>query len=129
VGEFVRCILESLALKYRFVLDQLREISSYPIRRIHVIGGGSQNQLLNQFTANATGLEVVAGPVEATTIGNILVQAFSSEREVSLDEMRAIVRCSFPLASYQPQAGEMWEKMSTRFQVLVNRSEFMPEKE
>jgi sugar (pentulose or hexulose) kinase len=69
----VRSLLESLALKYRYVIDQLRIVLGHPIAKIHVIGGGSRNALLCQFTADATGLPVVAGPAEATAIGNILV--------------------------------------------------------
>jgi rhamnulokinase len=121
IPQYVRCILESLALKYRFVLDQLRQVSTRPIRRIHVIGGGSQNRLLNQYTANATGLEVVAGPVEATAIGNILVQAFSQEDEVSLVRVRRIVQNSFPLTRYLPQETEDWERVYQRFCSILGK--------
>ncbi|NOR15325.1 MAG: rhamnulokinase, partial [Candidatus Aminicenantes bacterium] len=119
IPEYVRCILESLALKYRFVLDQLREMAPRPVRRIHVIGGGAKNRILNQFTANATGLEVVAGPVEATAAGNILVQAFSKDDALSLDSLRDVVRRSFPLTRYQPQEPELWEKVYKRFCSLI----------
>jgi len=122
ISGFVRCILESLAFKYRFVLDQLREVTSRPIRRIHVIGGGAQNRMLNQFTANATGLEVIAGPVEATAVGNILVQAFSQEGVVSLDSLRDVVRRSFPLVRYQPQETELWEQTYANFCTLINKN-------
>ena len=121
IPQYVRCILESLALKYCNVLDQLRQVSTGPIRRIHVIGGGSQNRLLNQYTANATGLEVVAGPVEATAIGNILVQAFSQEEAVSLERVRRIVQNSFPLTRYFPQETEEWERVYQRFCSILDK--------
>lgn len=121
IPQHVRGILESLAFKYRFILGQLRQVSTRPIRRLHVIGGGSQNQLLNQFTANATGLEVVAGPVEATAIGNILVQAFSQGEDVSLERIRRVVKASFPLTRYFPRETECWDRVYPRFCSLMNR--------
>ena len=119
IPEFVRCILESLALKYRYVLDQLREVTPQLVRRIHVIGGGAQNRMLNQFTADATGLEVIAGPVEATAAGNILVQAFSQADTISLKQIREVVRCSFPLTRYHPREPELWEKAYRSFCALL----------
>ena len=74
-GAIVRCALESLALKYRWVLEKTEEMLGHRLEPIHIVGGGTQNRLLNQFTADATGRLVIAGPVEATAIGNILVQA------------------------------------------------------
>jgi rhamnulokinase len=85
-GEVVRCILESLALEYRWGTEKLRELSGRTLPVIHVIGGGSRNRLLNQFTADATGCEVIAGPVEATAIGNILLQAIALGELSSLEE-------------------------------------------
>jgi rhamnulokinase len=101
-GEYVRVILESLALKYRKVLEELRQVRQEPINRIHVIGGGSRNEVLCQFTANTTGLPVIAGPVEATAIGNMLVQALALGLVGSPDEVREIVRRSFPVTRYEP---------------------------
>ena len=75
VGEIVRCALESLALEYRWVAECLDDLVGRPLRTVHIIGGGSKNWLLDQFTADATGRSVVGGPVEATAIGNVLVQA------------------------------------------------------
>ena len=106
-------------MKYRYVLDQLREVAPQPVTRIHVIGGGAQNPMLNQFTADATGLEVIAGPVEATTVGNILVQAFSQAEVLSLNQIREVVRRSFPLTRYLPQEPELWEKEYKRFCALL----------
>lgn len=114
-GGVVRCILESLALQYRSVLEQLREMISWPIHTIHVVGGGAQNRLLCQFTADATGLPVVAGPAEATAIGNILVQAIAMGYIGSLAEAREVIRHSFELVRYEPQDGGEWDIAYERF--------------
>jgi rhamnulokinase len=102
-GEYVRSIIESLALKYKTVVDQIERISGRRINSIHVVGGGSQNELLNQFTANATGKNVFAGPVEATALGNILVQAIAKGKVKSLDKARNIVAESFKQKLYTPK--------------------------
>lgn len=112
---YVRCILESLALKYRFVLEQLEEIKSQPIERLHIIGGGVKNRLLNQFTANAISRTVVAGPSEATAVGNILFQAKALGHVHSLKEIREIIRKSFPIEIYQPENVSAWEEAYSRF--------------
>jgi len=112
---FVRCILESLALKYRFVLDQLRQMCPRPINRIHVIGGGSLNRVLCQFTANVTGLHVFAGPAEATAIGNVMVQALAAGRVGSLAEMREVIRRSFKPVEYEPDQTDQWQNAYERF--------------
>jgi rhamnulokinase len=114
-GEIVRCILESLALEYRWVAEKLRELSGMPLPVIHIIGGGSRNQLLNQFTADATGCRVVAGPVEATAVGNILVQALALGQIGSLSEGRALVRRSFDVTEYYPGSGEAWDEAYRRY--------------
>jgi rhamnulokinase len=114
-GEYVRCALESLALKYRMTLEELRLVWGRPIRRIHVIGGGAQNQLLCQLTANATGVPVIAGPAEATAIGNLLVQAMAMGEVGSRVELREIVRRSFPVKLYHPERSEEWEAAYERF--------------
>lgn len=118
-AEFVRCILESLALKYRLVIDQLRAIYPHSIERIHVIGGGSQNEVLCQFTADAADLPVIAGPAEATAIGNLLVQAMGLGYVKSLAEIRDIVRSSFPVVRYEPQHSSAWESAYERFRELA----------
>jgi len=114
-GEFTRCILESLALAYRHTLECLRKIRKQRICRIHVIGGGSRNDLLCQLTADATGLPVHAGPQEATAIGNILVQAMASGQLGSLSELRTLVRNSFEPIIYQPRPMPGIEKTYERF--------------
>lgn len=107
VGAIARCILESLALKYRAVLDELRQVYGRPIRTLHVVGGGARNALLNQLTAAATGLPVVAGPYEATAVGNLLVQALALGELDSPAEIRQVVRDSFELQRYEPRESEV----------------------
>ena len=118
----VRAILESLALKYRFVLDQLRAVLGHPIEKLHVIGGGARNALLCQLTADATGLPVVAGPAEATAVGNILVQAMALGLVSSRAGMRRIIRESFPLETYSPSGPhDEWDAAYARFgQILAS---------
>jgi rhamnulokinase len=115
-GAFVRTILESLAMRYRFVIRNLEKLIDRPIERIRVIGGGSQNRLLNQFTADATGRPVLAGPAEATALGNIAVQILATGGADSLQEVRAIVDRSFPTEVFEPAATDQWDKEAIRFQ-------------
>lgn len=116
----VRSLFESLALKYRHVIDQLRLVRGRPVERIHVIGGGSRNALLCRFTAEATGLPVVAGPAEATAVGNILVQAMAMGRVASPAGIRAIIRDSFELRTYEPGGTrEGWEEAYARFRAIL----------
>jgi rhamnulokinase len=116
---FSRCVFDSLALKYRSVIESLKMISDKRIEKIHVIGGGSQNELLCQFTANATGLPVVAGPAEGTAIGNIMVQAMGLGHVKSLSEIRHTIRNSFEFKSYRPENFDAWDKAYERFKKLV----------
>ena len=118
-GAVIRSLLESLALKYRQVIDELRQVLDRPVERIHVIGGGSRNTLLCQLTADATGLPVVAGPAEATAIGNLLVQALAMGRVSSPAEIRAIIRDSFELRTYSPAGPTAtWEARAGRFRQI-----------
>ena len=119
-GEFVRTALESLALKYRMVLNGLEELSGTKVEVIHIVGGGSQNELLNQFAANACGLPVVAGPVEATALGNVLVQARTSGALSTLAEMRQVVRASSALKHYEPRDRQQWADAYGRFRELLS---------
>jgi len=121
-SEFSRCIFESLALKYRMVLDQLTKIYPHPIRKIHVIGGGANNRLLCQFTADASGLPVYAGPAEATSIGNIMMQAFTQGYLQSLKEMREVIRNSFKVTFFEPREHEDWERAYGRFREIIRRN-------
>jgi rhamnulokinase len=102
-AEFIRCIFESLALKYKEVLDNLQHAAPFKIEKLHVIGGGSQNKLLNQLTANATGIPMIAGPSEATAYGNIMMQAKGLGVVKSLREMRTIIRNSVTLETFYPE--------------------------
>ena len=117
-AEIVRCILESLALEYRWGMEKLRELSGRALPVIHIIGGGSRNQLLNQFTADATGCEVTAGPVEATAIGNILLQAIALGELSSLQKGRALVRHSVDVTIYQPNSRSPWDEAYSRYLTL-----------
>jgi len=114
-GEFVRCALESLALAYRQVVGQLEQVLGCQLEAIHIVGGGSRNRLLNQFTADAAGLPVIAGPVEATAIGNILVQALALGRLDSLNQARLVVRDSFPLECFEPGDRGPWDEAYVRW--------------
>jgi rhamnulokinase len=118
-GEFARTILESLALRYRYVVESLEALGRRKIEVIHIVGGGSRNVLLNQFVADCTGRRVVAGPSEATAIGNILVQAMGAGELANLDEVRAVVRSSFPLTTVEPQPSGEWERAYQRYRKLV----------
>jgi rhamnulokinase len=122
-GEIVRCILESLALKYKLVMDELEMIIGHELSVIHVVGGGCNNRLLCQFTANATGKTVVAGPVEATVVGNLICQLIGLGEIGNLEEGRALVRSSFENDIYQPENRELWHDAFYRFEKLLNRVE------
>lgn len=114
-GQVVRCIFESLALRYRQVLENLRSLAPNPIDTLHVIGGGSRNDLLNQFTANAIGIPVIAGPSEATAMGNILMQNIAAGQADSVAAMRQNISKSIPLKRYEPQDAETWAAAYTHF--------------
>jgi len=118
-GDFVRACLDSLALTYRRTLSGLEELTRRKIDVIHIVGGGSQNELLNQMTANACGRTVVAGPVEATAAGNILVQAMAVGALKSLADIRAVVRNSFTVKRFEPSDTATWDKAYERFMEIV----------
>ena len=114
-GAVIRCALESLAVRYRWVLERLEEMLGRRLDVIHVVGGGSQNVLLCQLTADACNRQVLAGPVEATAIGNLLVQAVGLGLLGSLADAREVVRRSFELRSYAPQQPQRWDEPYRRF--------------
>lgn len=114
-AEFIRCIFDSLALKYKYVLDCLQKVAPFKIEKLHVIGGGSQNKLLNQLTANSIGIPVVAGPSEATAIGNVMMQAKGVGIINSLAEMRAVIKDSVEIEVFEPQESQLWSEVYDRF--------------
>jgi rhamnulokinase len=118
-GAMVRCCLESLALKYRWAIDRLESILGTRIKTIHVVGGGTKNTLLCQFTADACSRPVYAGPVEATAIGNILMQALGRGQLGSIADLRTVVARSFPVTVYEPRDTAAWTAATSRFAALV----------
>jgi rhamnulokinase len=114
-GGVLRCALESLALEYRWVAERLDELAGHRLDTIHIIGGGSQHTLLDQFTADATGRTVVTGPVEATALGNVLVQAQALGDIGSVADGREVIRRSFALETYEPQDSEAWDEAYARY--------------
>jgi rhamnulokinase len=117
-GELIRCCYESLALKYRETLDSLEELAGDKIEMVHIVGGGSRNTLLNQFTADACQRPVAAGPVEATAMGNLLTQVRASGELGSLSEMREVVRKSSSVKYCEPISTPAWSKAAERFAAL-----------
>jgi len=117
-GEMCRTILEGLALRYRQVLEGMEELLGRKLNTIHIVGGGSQNKVLNQFVADATGAMVVAGPTEATAAGNVLVQAMGSGLLNGLAEARQLVKKSFPVEVFSPASREAWDAAYEKFQSL-----------
>ncbi len=118
-GELIRVILESLALRYRSVLDALEELAGRRLDRLRLVGGGIQNRLLNQFAANAVQRPVIAGPVEATAIGNVLMQLLADGAIASLSEGRALVAKSFPTETFEPQDSAEWESAYQTFKEIT----------
>lgn len=119
VGGFVRCAMESLALRYRWAVERLEAILGTTIRVIHIVGGGSRNASLCQFTADACGREVHAGPIEATAAGNVLLQMMARGKIGSLSDARAVVARSFPVVVYDPRETAAWDDAAGRFSALL----------
>ena len=117
-ADYVRCIFRSLALRYRQIIESLDEMADFSIQRLHVIGGGSLNRHLMQWTADATGLPVIAGPSEGTALGNTLVQVRAAGGVGSLPDMRRIVARSVELKSYAPNRTADWDEAYERFKAL-----------
>jgi len=118
-GALLRCVFDSLALKYRVVVERIEVMMGHRLEVIHIIGGGSQNRLLCQLTADATGRPVIAGPVEATAIGNAVVQAMALGHLASLAEAREVIQNSFELIIYEPRASAQWDEAYARFAHLL----------
>ncbi len=121
-GEILRCIFESLALKYRQTLEQLQIITGHDYQVIHIVGGGARNGLLCQMTADATRRPVVAGPSEATTLGNLAVQAMATGQLASIEESRHLIRRSADLATYEPSTSSRdWDDAYARFLAIAQK--------
>ena len=118
-AEIARTILESLALRYRQVLESLESLLGRRFQAIHIVGGGSRNRVLNQFVADATGRTVIAGPAEATASGNVLIQAIGAGTVSGLPQAREIVRRSFELDTFQPRAETHWERAYEKYRGLA----------
>lgn len=121
-GEIVRCILESIALKYRMVLDELEQIVGYSIPILAIVGGGARSALLCQFTANATGRSVVSWLSEATAAGNILCQLYAKGEIASLSEARLLIERSFPKTEYTPFNHQFWNEPYAKYLELAGKS-------
>ena len=119
-GDVTRVIFENMAFRYKYVLEKLEEITEMEVKILHVIGGGSNNDLLNQFTANSTEIPVKAGPSEATAIGNILVQALALKYITSVSELRNIVMKSFPIKQFLPQEKRTWKDAYQEYLERIN---------
>ncbi|MFO7937790.1 MAG: rhamnulokinase family protein [Kiritimatiellia bacterium] len=118
-GEILRCVYESLALKYRNVNEQINAVTDTATDVVHIVGGGSNNELLNQFTADSTGIPVMAGPKEATAVGNIMVQSVGAGVVPSLKKAMPYIRKAFSIRKYEPQNTEAWNSAYERFVKLL----------
>ena len=120
-AEICRCIFDSLALRYKQVFQWIQEFSPFKLDILHIIGGGSLNKYLNQFTANATGVTVLAGPQEGTAIGNIMLQAKAAGNVSDIWEMRAIIANSIQLAKYEPQDKSVWDEAYQQYLNIIDK--------
>lgn len=120
IGFQARCIFESLALKYRYLIEGINRIRGKKIKMLHIVGGGSRNEMLNQYTADSLGIPVTAGPVEATAAGNIIMQAIATGHLKDLAEGRRIVRASFPVKNFEPLNSAPWQEAYTRCSFLFS---------
>ena len=119
-AEICRCIFDSLALRYRQVFSYLTEMASFPIEVLHIIGGGSLNDNLNQFTANSCGVEVLAGPQEGTALGNIMVQAKTAGEVKDLWDMRKVIANSLNLKRFSPADKEIWDAAYVKYLKILS---------
>jgi len=122
IGEISRCITDSLAMEYCYTLETMEKLLSKKYDTIHIIGGGVKDKFLCQCTANVTGRPVVAGPVEATALGNIGAQLLASGEIKDLAQMREVIANSFPCERYEPQDTELWKEAYQRFLKVTKRA-------
>jgi rhamnulokinase len=120
---YVQTIFESLVLKYRYVLECLGQLTGKSYRTIRVVGGGARNSVLNQYLADATGCRVLAGPVEATALGNIVMQMVATGAVDSIAQGREIVAQSFPAEVFEPGGSSVWDRAYMRFRHYVQAVE------
>jgi rhamnulokinase len=118
-GAVIRCALESLAMRYRQVLGWLEQLNGRPIETIHIVGGGTKNRLLCQMAADACNRRVVTGPVEATAIGNVMMQAVSAGAVGSISEARDVIRRSFDMEEFEPRHASAWDDAYPRYRAVV----------
>lgn len=122
-AEICRCIFDSLALRYRQVFGYLKEMASFPIETLHIIGGGSKNEYLDQFTANSTGVTVLAGPQECTALGNIMLQAKAAGTVGDIFDMRRMIADSVTMKRFDPQDKDKWEEAYARYLEITSKKE------
>jgi len=121
-GEIVRCVMESLALKYREAIEGLEQIVGYKLPVLHIVGGGSKETMLCQYTANAIGRPVVTGPVEATAVGNLTCQLISLGQVANLKEARMLIKKSFPTKDYEPKDVDKWNEAYEKYQRIMKEN-------
>ena len=114
-GEIVRAALQGIALRYRYVIEKLEEVSGRKMSTIHIIGGGTKNQLLNQMTADALGRQVISGPIEATSIGNLIIQAIANKDINNLKDGVKLIKNSFEISTYEPTDLRQWDAAFNQF--------------
>ena len=115
----LRCVYESLALKYRYVNEVINRVTGTETEVVHIVGGGSNNPLLNQFTADSVGVPVLAGPKEATAVGNLMVQAIGAGIIPDLKAAMPLIKTAFPIATFKPQNTAAWDAAYGRFTNLL----------
>jgi sugar (pentulose or hexulose) kinase len=118
-GAVLRCVYESLALKYRYVNETISRVTGTETEVVHIVGGGSLNAMLNQFTANSVGVPVLAGPKEATAVGNLMVQAIGAGIIPDLKAAMPLIKSAFPITTFKPQDREAWDAAYGRFVKLL----------
>lgn len=122
-GQVVRCVMESLAMRYRTAISKLEQIVGYTIPVLHVVGGGSKDKLLSQFTANAIGRPVITGPVEATAVGNIVCQLIALGEISDISQARAIIKKSFDMNEFDPVDVSQWDEAYLKYEKMMKKSE------
>lgn len=121
VGEIMRCIYESLAMAYRYAFEQIQDCTSKKYRVIHMLGGGTKDTLLCKMTADATGCKIIAGPIEATAMGNLAIQLMAQGDIADIAEARRIIRNSFETIEYLPQEEEKWREAYGRYRTIIEK--------